>query len=105
MARRRSRGLLTTSRRKAAPARALVTEILNPATGDDGFGYNRDLKRDARTQARALGHELAPFRERAYTKLIYNANCGRCQALVCVNTAPRPGEPHIYGAGVTQRCP
>ncbi len=98
-----TRGLLSASRPRTK-ARALVREILRPVDPDDGFGYVLGLKRDARRKAAALGHTLAPFRERPWTKTILNSNCERCQALVCVNAGDLK-LPSIYGDGVKQRCP
>lgn len=82
----------------------MTDAILKTDTADDGFGYARDLKGDARRAAAALGHDLAPFRPRPYDRNIYNANCTRCLALACVNAAPVPGEPAIYGPATDSRC-
>lgn len=104
MSRLRSRGLLTASRPRVRQ-RAVVAAILDTDNGDDGFGYLRGLKREARDQAQSLGHVITRFHERAYIRTIFNANCERCQALVCVNVAPIAGEPHIYGPATKERCP
>lgn len=106
MSRLRSRGLLTASRPKRSTLRDSVAAILGADdTGDDGFGFVRELKADARAQAKRHGHSLGRFHERSYTRTVFNANCEKCQALVCVNVAPRGSEPHIYGPAIKEMCP
>lgn len=92
-------------RRRRRTLRALGAELLRHQDPDDGFGYVSELKRDARKEAKEKGHTLGRFHARAYDNTIFNANCERCQALVCVNLEPRPGEPKIYGAAVKELCP
>jgi hypothetical protein len=71
---------------------------------DDGFGYIRDLKRDARKRAVALGHDLKPFHARRYTNTAYNAECAVCHAIAVVNADPPPGVATIYGHLFDGKC-
>lgn len=78
-------------------------QVIRQADTDDGFGYLPMLKREARARARALGHNLGLFAERAYTNMAFNAVCQDCWQLAVVHADP-PGADPIYGPVFDGAC-
>lgn len=78
--------------------------LLRAEDVDDGFGYVRDLKKDASRIARKHGHDLGSWHRRPNQRTIFDAFCITCNRLAVVNADPDHGLPPIYGHAVTDSC-
>jgi hypothetical protein len=99
MARRVSRGLLSTSR-------ASTTNVHQRQAKDD-FGEMPERRRDAEKQARAKGHTPGPWKKRKSD--VYgrqDSYCLTCNQIVTVAVEePTPYDlPLVYGGMLTTEC-